>query len=53
MSLQRSCCKGKQSTGKVKKPVVFKWLFALERERKVKGLLKVSLNGERQKFISD
>lgn len=35
------------------KRAVFKWLFASEGERKVKGLLKVSLNGERQKSLSD
>lgn len=29
----------------------FKCLFALERERKVKVVLKVSLNSERQEFL--
>ena len=46
MLLQRSCCKGKQNAGKVQGLWFFKWLFALEGERKVKGLLKVSLNGD-------
>lgn len=54
MLLQRSCCKGKLERRESAKPVLFKWLFALEGEREVKkGLLKVSLNGEKQKFLSD
>lgn len=35
------------------KPVVFKLLFAWERESEVKGLLKVSLDGERLKSLPD